>query len=528
MKNITKIVKKALILPALLIGMSSCSEWLSLKPQDQMVLDDYWQDAAQVEAVVGSCYRAMIENPCMERMMIWGELRSDNFVAGRSFSTAQKELMQHNILTSNAYAQWSSIYTVINYCNTVLYYAPGVMDIDANFTEGELKAYQSEALAIRSLMYFYLVRTFRDVPLILIPSKDDTENFAVTKDSASVILKQLISDLKTAKSYAMSDWDNARYNKGRLTKQSIRALLADVYLWNKQYTECIQECDEFLQYNKSLGETDMLKLVEAESMYSEVFNRGNSSESIFELQFDDDGKTNTVVNSMFGTSTAIGWVSAPNSEGGWEFTPGATQSPYKLTDIRGKDFFLPISGGYSKIFKFVGASRSENQSGKSSYTYRSTTSNWILYRLSDIFLMRAEALAQSSSPTDWQAALYMVNQTYMRANPDLGLDSLKYNNYSNQTSMQQLVLDERQREFAFEGKRWFDLVRLSEREQKTSKLSSYVLKTLTSDNTAQTLAKSKLSFMDALYMPIHQDEISANPNLKQNPFYITDETVSKN
>jgi len=524
---IKKIFKKALILPALLIGMSSCSEWLSLKPQDQMVLDDYWKDGSQVEAVVGSCYRAMIEDACMERMMIWGELRSDNFVASKNVGSKQKELMQHNILTSNPYSQWGPMYTVINYCNTVLYYAPGVMDLDANFTEGELHAYESEALAIRSLMYFYLVRSFRDVPLILVPSKDDTENFAVTKDSASVILKQLISDLKTAKNYAMSDWDNARYNKGRFTKQSIRALLADVYLWNKQYAECIHECDEFLTNNAALGETDMLKLVEAEYMYAEVFNRGNSSESIFELQFDDDGKTNLAVNTVFGTNTISGWVSAPNSEGGWEFTPGSTQSPYKLTDIRGKDFFQPISGGFSKIFKYVGASRSENQSGISTYTYRTTTSNWIVYRLSDIYLMRAEALAQSPSPADWQDALYMVNQTYMRANPDLGLDSLKYASYSNQASIQQLVLDERQREFAFEGKRWFDLVRLSEREQNTSKLSGYVLKTLTSDNTAQTLAKSKLSFMDALYLPIFQDEISANPSLKQNPFYITDETVSK-
>lgn len=72
-----------------------------------------------------------------------------------------------NILPTNSYTSWSSLYTLINYCNTVLYYAP--MVIDPNFTVAELNAKQAEVLTLRALAYFYLVRVYKDVPLVLNP-----------------------------------------------------------------------------------------------------------------------------------------------------------------------------------------------------------------------------------------------------------------------------------------------------------------------------------------------------------------------
>ena len=82
--------------------------------------------------------------------------------------------------------------------------------------------------------------------------------------------------------------------------------------------------------------------------------------------------------------------------------------------------------------------------------------------------------------------------------------------------MEELVLRERQCELMFEGKRWFDLVRRSQRDGNTTKLSSTATQKFSS---TASLIRSKLEKMDAIYWPINRDELKVNPNLKQNPAY---------
>ena len=85
--------------------------------------------------------------------------------------------------------------------------------------------------------------------------------------------------------------------------------------------------------------------------------------------------------------------------------------------------------------------------------------------------------------------------------------------------MEPLVLRERQRELLFEGKRWFDLMRLARRTNNASAVLTYV------SPKTQAAGAITLSIMDALYMPVPQSDININPNLKQNPFY--DDSTTK-
>ena len=91
--------------------------------------------------------------------------------------------------------------------------------------------------------------------------------------------------------------------------------------------------------------------------------------------------------------------------------------------------------------------------------YRNTTANWIVYRLADVMLMKAEAMVQADK--DWDEAFKLVNDIYLRASETK--EPLVADNYSNKVDREELVLRERQRELMFEGKRWFDLVRLARR-----------------------------------------------------------------
>ena len=89
--------------------------------------------------------------------------------------------------------------------------------------------------------------------------------------------------------------------------------------------------------------------------------------------------------------------------------------------------------------------------------------------------------------------------------------------------MQRLVLDERQRELCFEGKRWFDLVRYALRGNHDAMLTMLVRKYSTGANAI----KAKIPSEDYYYFPIYENELKVNPNLVQNPVYVTNSSTAK-
>lgn len=524
----------ALMSIVVLSGMlTSCEEWLDLKPESEIILDEYWQSEADVESVLAACYRGLTEDGVVYRMMVWGELRSDNIDNGIPFHRDRydmQRIIEGDITANNAYAAWGSFYSVINYCNNLLYYAPEVVNRDINFSSSDLNRLRAEVLSLRALTYFYLTRTFKEVPLMLSAVTDgDSTQYNLPKATEAEILDQIVDDLLEAKKYARFDFgSNRAYNKGRITLNAVNAILADVYLWRGDYSQCVAVCDEIIS-------TPSLRLIPGQSMLTQVFYLGNSAESIFELQFDDNVQVNNAVRSLYGTSSLeIGEFSFPATLAYDEYNNSlGMYSPfmYRISqnviesekDIRFNDFFTS-SGGKYRIFKYSGMTRSDsNIPGLSEYRFRYNSANWIIYRLSDIILMKAEALVQLARANDNSVSLQnqavrLVNIPYLRSNE--GQDSLMLVNYPTIDDVEKLVLRERQRELLFEGKRWYDLVRFARREGSTSTMNQFV----GYKNPASTMNLGART-MDAMYMPISQREIEANRKLKQNPFY-EDETSS--
>jgi len=504
------------LLALLLVGMTSCEDWLDIKPESEIILDEYWQTESDVQAVLSACYRGLTEDDVLYRMIVWGEVRSDEIISGTSIDYDIYQLISGNITSSNEYCEWGSFYTVINYCNVLMYYAPMVLERDDNFTQNDLNRITSEALAIRSLCYFYLVRAFKDVPWIEEPSLSDTQDYEMPKDSGEVIIRHLIDDLNTAKEYAVSDFGVKSKNKGYFTKSAVNALLADVYLWSQNYDSCVVCCDEVLADTK-------LSLVENKNMYSQLYYFGNSTESIFELQFDEDVQENNATYNLYGCSDdpygqlcypmTLAYDEETNTVG--EFCPFVYLASSAVTesedDIRSKDF-MQLYGGVYYIFKYAGIQRTENTLGESTYRYRSTTPNWIVYRLPDVMLMKAEALVQLGGETNNTSALKLVNQTYLRANANA--DSLDISTYSTKAKMEELVLRERQRELMFEGKRWFDLMRIAIREQSVATLNTYI-----EHKSSGSSSSLGAPVLDAMYMPIAKEELESNSQMVQNPYY---------
>ena len=145
--------------------------------------------------------------------------------------------------------------------------------------------------------------------------------------------------------------------------------------------------------------------------------------------------------------------------------------------------------------------------------------NWILYRRTDVLLMMAEAMVTrtTAEERDFREAFDIVKAINTRSRIDSTdiKNPLKIEKYLDKEASMELVRKERLLELSYEGKRWFDLVRLALREKSTDKIK-FVADKL---GGGAGVVKTKMSTIDGLFMPIHIDELRYNKNLKQNPAY---------
>ena len=265
--------------------------------------------------------------------------------------------------------------------------------------------------------------------------------------------------------------------------------------------------------------------------FTEIFGKGNSFESLFEITYDEQLNNNNRNNYI----------------GNYYFNGGSNQSNGRLAAI--EEFYegLPINSTelfnnkdcrvYGSIYQagttqFYIAKYAANEvvldNTKSnwtpSYRWRSTNyAHWIVYRLTDVMLMKAEALVQQGDQ-HFEEAFSLINAVSRRAVnsfvPGTG-EILVFDDYKeSKESMEQLVMDERHRELMFEGKRWFDLLREARRTGNTRDLAKTVTKKQLTNISGSQI---RLADPNALYLPYYRNEVKVNPYLHQNPAYNTGE-----
>ena len=156
-------------------------------------------------------------------------------------------------------------------------------------------------------------------------------------------------------------------------------------------------------------------------------------------------------------------------------------------------------------------------------TSQQSHSNWIFYRYPDVLLMKAEALIQKGTQVDLQEAYSLIKQVRVRANA-LESDETDFSGMINASELEQFLLDERAREFMFEGKRWYDVLRFARRNN-YARIDYLMDLALNSAPTGkQQSLQSKYGDHRSHYWPIHEDELMSNQSLVQNLFYQTTST----
>ena len=567
---------------------TGCTDFLTIYPNDRIVGSEFWKKKSDVETMVDGCYKSMIAYDIQERAIMWGAFRSDELV---KFSSVNDNTLDNiaavNLLPTNKYNSWEAFYKVINNCNIVLNHAADVLEEDPEFTQGDYEVVRAQMLALRSLCYFYLVRAFRDVPYTTHSYEVDSEIELLPQSTPAEVLQNCLNDLEDAQrsimrsgAYGENDWRN----KGYMTRDAVNALMADIYLWrasmthnSSDYQQAIAYCNavinakhQYYEEHKIMTTTkddeDIYHLIDGEDAMYEIFgSSGNSRESILEWQYINEDNVNTALenyyyrsgensnNSILMASSLFNeYESNADTDRGTKFYRSKNDYRFwnnvyeanneemqqmsirKMVDLTRESFTSSTTKGVSK---------------ETSRDYKQFGQNWIVYRLTDVMLMKAEALvetaANDSDAVVLKQAFDLVQAVNKRSMMRTATDTLKFENFKTKDNFELLVMNERERELCFEGKRWFDLLRFCYRHMEgvnanvlladmtegpklyQPMLDMIVRKYKGSDGSSGDAVSYKMKGEHFLYWPIAENELKVNKLLRQNPVYIQEKTTSK-
>lgn len=485
-------IKLSLLILTLFVQFS-CTDWLEREPQEGLIREEFWKTKEDVESVIMGTYSEF--RGLHDELFKFGELRGDMLKGDINQGGNERQIMESTIYPENDFCKWESFYKVINYCNEIIYYIPDVQANDNTFTDYIRDGFLSEAYFLRSLSYFYLVRIFKEVPLVLEPTLTDASFVYPEKSTEDEILDKIMSDLQLARTWATIDgYPTMAEVKGRATKGAFDALIADIALWRFDYETCITHVG-YIEQSRAYS-------LMPQNRWFELFYPGNTLEGIFEFQF----------NQSLGQSNGLVGLTDPNSH---NYLPSnyAMELFSKKTNseeaVRGEDASIAKVGlDEFIIWKFLGL-LPDGRTQRSGTTRNSC--NWIVYRYADVLLMKAEALSQLGR---YGEAYNILNDIRNKR----GISSTPVP-ASSPAAYEDFILEERCKELAFEGKRWFDLMRMGRRNNYSRKSVLIDIMVRNAPSTQKRIIQTKLTNPLSWYLPIYKKELERNKNLVQNPYY---------
>lgn len=477
--------------------VAGCSKsFLEKAPLDSVNTANYYKTADDAVAAINAAYQPL-QRPKLYNLRMWAtDIMAGNSETGAGGGTDGIETKDEaNFVTTTDNAGVLDLYRGpapgILACNIVLEKVPAIQ-----MNDDLKKRILGEAHFLRGLYYFILVRFFGDVPLILTPQNvgDDLKPARAPKEQ---VYEQIISDLTTAMDSLPPRESYSGADVGRASKGAAVGLLAKVYLTLGDYQKTVDLCKQVTALGYKLNPN-----------YADNFSATNKNtiESLFEVQY-----SGATTYGFFDDFNQASWTSTFTGPRNSDFVGGAygwdqpTQEfvdAYEPGDLR-KDVTILYQGGpsfdgkdYKASYSGTGYNLRKFLVPKSiSPDYNTSPADFIVLRYADVLLMEAEALNELGS---MDQAIIPLNQVRERA----GLKDKDAN--VSKDEMRKIILHERRMELAFEGQRWFDLIRVQN--------GQYGLDFLHSIGKVNATQKF-------LLLPIPQVERDANPNLTQNPGY---------
>lgn len=481
------------------LGLSSCDDKLDIDPAQSIDATTALGSETNVGSAVVGMYAQLGSSTLYgtDLILVPELMAPDNYIQWQGSFQNFTQLVRRITNANNATAEttWRGAYEAINQANLIIEALPVV-------TTPALKSqYEGEARFVRGLMHFELVRLYGKqyepgganaqlgVPINLIPVKTvEQASATATRATVAQVYAQVITDLTAAIDLLPEE------NPTRATTFTAKALLARVYLQQSNFAQARILADDVISNSgKSLSPT-----------LSSVFTGRNTSESLFEIQQNDQNNAGTANAGLATHFSSIGQQGRGDVR-----VLSAFANLYDSIDARGRE---PL------IYEGTGTNRAAGQlrSGK----WISFGQNIPVIRLAEMHLIRAEAEARSNPTLGTITAWEDINLIRSRSRADSlnpvilrapgGEPILDENRQTqlNPNARQVTVADvllERQLELAFEGFRIHDLKRTG----------TNIFVPAAGTNPASEVAITS----DRLVLPIPQREINVNPSLTQNPGY---------
>jgi starch-binding outer membrane protein, SusD/RagB family len=450
-------MKKIVYIPILLIWFISACDVLDVQPYHSMPADEAITDSAQVQSAIIGCYDALQSGSYYGLdFLIWGDLPADN-LKHVGITVTWADIDNNNILADNGLVEgtWAAIYRVLSRVNNTMDQIPNIDN--ERLTQTGKNVALAELRFLRALAHYDLMRLFGPIPIRDRAVSSDEESLNPPRNSITDVLKIINDDLD----FAIQNLP-ANPIRGRASRPAAAALKARVLL--HQYY--INGDDIDLQNAIALA-TEVIDhpSLELESNYANLYTQEPTTESIFEVSFNEQDR-NLIARYFAHTSLA----------GRYEFAPTDFYlNSFDPNDVR-KDISTDMAGTAPYVVKFNDVA--------------SGTDPVYVLRLAEMYLIRAEAATILQDDTG--EILSDINKIRTRA----GLTPATMTSY---TALALEIESQRQKEFAFEGHRWFDLVRTGKAIERLENVT----------NINQTL------------FPIPQAEIISNdnPGMYQNEGY---------
>ncbi len=425
-----KYIKTALPLIAgalLMTATTSCGDsFFDLQPDDEVTGDKVYKTENDFELAVNACYSKLQTQ--MDFYIEMCEFRSDNLSLNAPTAGTQDryDIDTFNETSANTIIDnlWENFYNGIYRCNKVLDKIDG-----AEFDQSKKLQFKGEAMFVRALTLFNMYRAWGTVP---VPRRvlTVTEALKLGRASESEMYGYLAGDLEQIINENMLPDSYSGKDVGRATSGAAKALLAKVYLTFKQP----QKAADLLR--GMIGSYDLLPNI------ADVFDVNNkmNREIIFAVRYNK-----SVVGEGHGA-----WYSITNASDDNNRT-NTLKTLYDGTNDARADLldFVQVPGVNAFLMRKFFDTRDES-------TKQYGPDN-ILIRYADVLLMYAEALNEVAYSNDQNSpALAALNQVHQRAN----LPALDIADLPSQDAFRKAVMLERQKEFPYEGHRWFDSVRL--------------------------------------------------------------------
>jgi hypothetical protein len=428
--------------------------------------------------------------------LVYTETHADNSYRGATDAElTQLEQQKQNGINKNIERDWNGLLEIISAANRVIVNVDSVPD--PALTAAERKQWKAEALILRSWVLFDMVRLWGGIPVVLLePPAINSENieevyplYYPARNTVEEVYAQIISDLETALEPGGAPPIDPT-DKFVFSRTVANALLVKVYAEQpvRDYNKVLEYC-ELVEPDVSLV-GNYADLFEVNDSKVDVKLR-HSQESIFEIPFSDGTNWNTW---MFGIDETDA-----NSKYDWAKWMTPSRDLLAAFDKQGDQIRKNVTVIQASV---TWSNHYPADAYWFMHKFPSKFNSIIKLRLADILLLKAEAYVGLGNLS---AAADIVRIIRARA----GLSPLSASQTASQETMAEAVLNERRLELAFEGQRWFDLVRAGKAITVLNSLNVRDAGRLPMDPVTD----------NTILLPLPQSQIDINPSLVQNPGY---------